>query len=462
MKNSIPQIGIELINNLIQYFSNDGDILTLAQMEKDLTPMVQETVRKLQTQYIESVDERLRNDKKGRKEAGYAVERRDDARTILTAIGELSYGRTYYSHKDGGYEYLVDTALDIDKYDRISNGVSVALVGAACDMSYAKSSEYTIDSAVSRQTVMKHIRDREAAKPPDVHERRKVPVLHIDADEAHVTLVGGKRSIVPLVSVYEGIVRKGKRGYCKNIFHISEYGKKPEDLWIQVLEEIMARYDIEETRIYLHGDGAKWIKTGLEWLPGAILVLDKYHKNKAITAMTAGLDKDARKIFNREIHSALNDNDVRFFKDLANSLISQLPSRKDIIIDAATYLNNHIEAIYVCSVDPEANFGGCTEPHVAHILSRRLSSFPLAWSEESLKQLAPMLANGGNIAQKSKSHSRAVERMLKRATHGARKAIKKIQFVPDPDAIGNIVPISSGKVTQLYRTLNSISQKKLI
>jgi hypothetical protein len=461
VKNSISQIGTDFITNLVQYFSNDGDVLTIAQMEKDLTPLLKETVCKISSQYLEEVDERLRSDKKGRKDAGYVVERRGDARTLLTAFGQLSYGRTYYSRRDGGYEYLVDTAIGIDKNDRISNGVSVALVGAACDMSYSKSSEYTIDGAVSRQTVMNQIRDREAAKPPVVQERRTVPFLHIDADEAHVTLVGGKKSIVPLVSVYEGVGRKGVRGYCKNIFHISEYGKKAEDLWIQVLDEIMARYDIEETRIYIHGDGAKWIKTGLEWLPGAILVLDKYHKNKAITAMSAGLDKEARKVFNREIHFALNDNDSHFFMELANSLIFQLPNRKDNIINAATYLHNHIDAIYVCSVDSEANFGGCTEPHVAHILSRRLSSFPLAWSEESLKQLAPMLANGGNIAQETKSHTRAVERLLKRATRGARKAIKKIKFAPDPDAIGNLMPLRTGKVTPLYRTLKSISQKKL-
>jgi hypothetical protein len=309
---------------------------------------------------------------------------------------------------------------------------------------------------------MKHIRNREAAKPLEVQEKRKVSVLHIDADEAHVTLVGGKRNIVPLISVYEGVVQKGNRGYCKNIFHISEYGKKAEDLWIQVLDEIMTRYNIEETRIYIHGDGANWIKTGFEWFPGAIFVLDKYHKNKAIIAMTAGLDDETRKIFNREIYSALNDNDVYLFKELSTSLISQLPEREEIIKEAATYLLNHIEAIYICNVDSEANHGGCTEPHVAHILSRRLSSFPLAWSEESLKHLAPMLANGGNIALQRKSHSRIVERMLKRATRGARKAIMKTKFAPDPNIIGNITSIGNGKVTQLYRTLNSISQEKLI
>ena len=462
MKDSIAQIVIELIINLIKYFSAGGDVLTIAQMEKDLFPMIQEAVCKLISRYIEDVDERIRNDKKGRKEAGYAVERRHDLRTILTAIGLLSYGRTYYSNKDGGYEYLVDTAIEIDKYDRISNGVSMALVGAACDMSYAKSSEYTVDSALSRTTVMKHVRDREPVRPPDVQEKRKVSALHIDADEAHVTMVGGDKSTVPLISVYEGIEYKGKRGYCKNVFHISEYGKAPEDLWIQVLNEVMARYDIEDTTIYIHGDGAKWIKTGLEWFPGAIYVLDKYHKNKAITAMTVGLDKDARKVFNNEIHSALNDKDIRFFDELSGSLISQLPEREEIINKSATYLLNHIDGIHICKMDPEANNGGCTEPHVAHILSRRLSSFPLAWSAESLKHLAPLLANGGNVALQQKSHTRVVERMLKRATRGARKAIKKIKFAPDPNSIGNVTAISTGKVNQLYRTLNSISQQKII
>ena len=40
------------------------------------------------------------------------------------------------------------------------------------------------------------------------------------------------------------------------------------------------------------------------------------------------------------------------------------------------------------------NNGGCTEPHISHVLAARLSSRPLAWSETTLKHLAPILAAG--------------------------------------------------------------------
>ena len=77
---------------------------------------------------------------------------------------------------------------------------------------------------------------------------------------------------------------KGKRIYCREVFHVSEYGKTPDDLWEQVSSEIAKRYDLDGNNVYLHGDGASWIRGGLEWIPEAVFVLDKYHKNKAITA----------------------------------------------------------------------------------------------------------------------------------------------------------------------------------
>jgi hypothetical protein len=293
-----------------------------------------------------------------------------------------------------------------------------------------------------------------------MQEKRKVAALHIDADEDHVTLLGGKKAIVPLISVYEGIEAKGKRRFCKNVFHISEFGIKSEDLWAQSLDEVMARYDLEDTQIYIHGDGAKWIQQGLEWFPGAIFVLDKYHKNKAIKGMTAGLDKDTRKMYDKEIRNSLNDNDTRFFTELSESLINQIEGREEKVKEAAKYLLNNIEAIHICKTDPEANNGGCTEPHVAHVLSRRLSTLPMAWSSKTLKKLAPMLANGGNVEINRQKHIRVVERMLKRAARGARKANKQIKFAINPDSIGSLMPISRGKVNQLYRTLNSIAQVK--
>ena len=53
----------------------------------------------------------------------------------------------------------------------------------------------------------------------------------LSEDEAHITMIGGNTAIVPLISVYEGIERENKRGKCKNIFHISEYGLSADELW---------------------------------------------------------------------------------------------------------------------------------------------------------------------------------------------------------------------------------------
>jgi hypothetical protein len=143
---------------------------------------------------------------------------------------------------------------------------------------------------------------------------------------------------VPLISVYEGIEKRGKRGVCRNVFHISEYGRTPDELGEQALSEVESRYELDGTAIYLHGDGAAWVKTGLEWFPGAKFVLDKYHKNKEITAMTAGLETILRKEYQVQIRYALAQNDSRFLRELTDSLIAELPQREEIIRQAAGYL----------------------------------------------------------------------------------------------------------------------------
>ena len=456
---SIAQIGTNFINEIITYFSESQGILSLADIERDMTQIVQQTACELASQYLEEVDDRLLADKAGRRAAGYTVERRHDERRLLTTFGELAYARTYYSCKEGGYAYLIDDAVGLESYSRVSDGVSVSLAGAACRMSYAKSSRYVVDGAVSRQTVMGKVRECSAARPPEPPIKRRVRALHIDADEAHITLYGGKRSIVPLISIYEGIGRHGKRHFCKEIFHISEYGKTPDELWEQALSEAESRYELDDVTVYLHGDGASWVKTGLEWFPGAKFVLDKYHKNKEIAAMTAGLEHLTRKEFQVQIRYALAQNDSRFLLELADSLVSELPHREETIRQAAGYLNNQIEGVAICSADPEANNGGCTEPHVSHILSSRLSSRPMAWSAKTLTKFAPMLAGGGNV-ELCREPQQPQELLLVRATKAATKAFKKINFAPEPRAIGALHPVSTGMRSLLYKTLRDISDQK--
>ncbi len=422
----------------------------LAAIEESMLTEAKHCAAKLTGAYAEAVDAAIMADKGTRREKGYSVQRKCDERRIATLVGEVSYKRTYYKKASGGYEYLTDTALWIEKRERVSSGLSLALVRAAKEMSYAKSSKYASDGGISRQTVMGRVRrSSTAAYEPD--SKRKVPELHIDADEAHVTLVGGKKSEVPLISVYEGIESRSKRHECKNVFHISEYGKKPDELWEQVLTEIERRYDLTDTKIYLHGDGANWIQTGFDWIPNAVFVLDKYHKNKAIKQMTAGLLKSDRKLYDREIRWALENEELRFFDELTAGLYSEMPDREEKILSASGYLKRLVKGISVASLDPGANNGGCTEPHVSHVLSSRLSSRPMAWSKKTLKRLAPVLASDKAILCK-KDKAASLPKLLRKAAASASKAFRRnAAGLPYPDSIGRL-PIS-GHVTGTHKIL---------
>ena len=446
MEKIISEIAEKFIKKMIEIVISGGK---LGEVETSLLCEAKACASKIVGVYAEAVDAAIVSDKVSRRKLGYSVERLKDERRIQSLVGEISYSRTYFKKASGGYEYLADAAIGVQSRSRVSESLSLALVQAAKDMSYAKSSNHISNGEVSRQTVMHRIR-QSCAVDASVEARQKVPELHIDADEAHVTLCGGKNTIVPLISIYEGIESKGSRRECKNIFHISEYGKHPDELWEQVLTEIERRYDITNTKIYLHGDGARWIRVCYDWLPQAIFVLDKYHKNKAIKNMTVGLRKEVRKQFDLAIRQSLSENELELFKELADVLGEEHPERKKKIQESSGYLYKFADGISICEKDPCANDGGCTEPHVSHILSSRLSTRPMAWSKQTLKQLAPILAAGKSNLQMVRTESPEVHKSLSKTVNHVNKTFRRnLQKwslgAPHPDAVGTL-PIS-GKTT---------------
>jgi hypothetical protein len=443
----ISEIAEKFINNICEKLI---ECKTLSQIEPEMLKEAKGCAISLTEAYISHIDMQILADKSGRREAGYCVERRGDKRQLHTQLGEISYSRTYYKKVSGGYEYLADTFMGVESRERISEGLSLSLVQAAKDMSYGKASNHLTGGEISRQTVMSRVRRSEAIVEGPT-DKRCVPELHIDADEAHITLHGGRKSVVPLISIYEGIECHGKRNKCKNVFHISEYGKKPDELWEQALTEVERRYDLSGTKIYLHGDGGNWIQTGFEWFSDAVFVLDKYHKNKAIKSMAAGLERTDRKLFDKEIRWSLENEDLRFFDELTASLCNELPERVDKILDSASYLKRFVSGISICKTDCRANNGGCTEPHVSHILSARLSSRPMAWSRKTLKKLAPVLA-AGDITFQSSEHKEELPKPLQKTAASASKAFRRRALgLPAPSAIGTL-PIT-GKITDTQKIL---------
>lgn len=456
MKIIIQQIAEEFIKKIEKTFEK-GEI-NINLIENDFLKEAKECAAELTKAYIERLDSELVAMKKERKQAEIVIERRNDKRCLQTQIGEICFNRTYfYNKKVGEYSYLVDNTIGLEKRSRVSNAMSEILVNTAKEMSYEKTAKLIGDSKITKQTVMNAIRKANVENFTEVLDKPSLSVLHVDADEAHVTIRNGRKAIVPLISIYQGIETKGKRNSCKDIFHISEFGKNPDELWEKALNEIEKRYDISNTKIYLHGDGGRWIQTGLEWLTKSKFVLDKYHKNKAIKQMTAGLINSDRIIYDNELREALNTQDIRFIEELTLSIINTIPERIDKIKKASQYLITFINGISICKYDKEANNGGCTEPHVSHVLANRLSTRPMAWSKETLEHMAPILAKGeafintDNLKDKSPTFQRKAIRKVSRA-------FKFSKGLPIPRSIGNKPILSNGKVTPLFKVLHSISQ----
>ena len=453
MKDIIAREIAKLKSEIERFFEKDEVSLDIAEVY--FTQRIGETVRGLLTACYEQKDAELLADKVKRKEAGLVVERRGDVRQVVTQMGVVSYHRTYYTSHSGVYCYPIDQVVGLEPYQRVSNGVGLGLVDSAREMSYAKASRVVTGGLVTKQTVMRKIREAQPAVEPVL--RQKVAVLHVDADEDHVKLQTGDSRIVPLVSVYEGIERRGKRGVCKNVFHCSEFGKKTEDLWEEVLTEMERRYDLTDTKIYLHGDGAPWIKAGLDWLPNSVFVLDRYHINKALKGTVSGIERKSGCQYEYHLRQAMNEGDRDYFCSVRDSMLARWPEREKTILENSNYLLDHFEAIHIYNTDPEARKGGATEPHVSHILSSRLSSRPMGWSPKTLKKFVPILAAGQCTFQRQamvETETKAA-RLRKKATTA--KVIEHSLGLPHPDMVASM-PAKSGKITPMYRLLNSLNK----
>lgn len=390
MKAIINEVAEKLKHEFITFFSEEEK--GLVEAERYFSRRIADATLELLRVYYEEMDRRLLEDKARRKQLGLTVERRNAEREILTSFGCLEYKRTYYKKASGGYEFPTDQVIGIGSYERVSEHVGLSLVDASCEMSYAKASQYVTGSQVSKQTVMNKI--RQACPQHELVEYRKLTELHIDADEDHVNLQSGDNAIVPLVSIYEGIEHQGKRGICKNIFHISEYGKSPDEFWEEVSEELYRRYDLRDAKVYLHGDGANWIRTGMDYLPNCRFVLDRYHKNAAIKQALSGIDQNTGKEYESRIRKALDEDAPDQLLSVRDEILSKYPYRKGTVKENIEYLLNNFDAITITNHDEASLNGGCTEPHVSHVLSSRLSSRPMGWSRTTLKRFVPILANG--------------------------------------------------------------------
>jgi len=99
--------------------------------------------------------------------------------------------------------------------------------------------------------------------------------------------------------------------------------------------------------------------------------------------------------------------------------------------------------------------GSCTEGHVSHVLSKRLSSRPMGWSREGLRVMAELRAyksSGGKIELNHFKDSDSTYKLGKRVIKKVSQDFGKISR----EQFKNVTILSQGKVVPGFKWLRGL------
>jgi len=447
----------EIAKRITKIIGNGEDFVELVEKTKEITDKMG---REICQTVLESVDESIKKSFERKKQ--WHVERSNDKKTILTKLGEITYSRTYYcSKKDGKYRYLSDDMFGIESHERIDRSLEARVIELASEISYSSSGKKACDIQISGQTVMNKIRSLSEIKVEKIPEEKKeIEYLYIEADEDHVALQQGGCATPRIIYIHEGITSKGKRNMLLEPYYVSCLRAKPETIWEEVYEHIKNNYNTDKIkRIYLSGDGANWIKTGLDVIPKSKFVLDRYHMNKYVLKACAN-----NKEYRSKLWTCLNLCDKQGLEIVMEELYSKAESenKKKELIEIKSYLLNNWAGIEIQAYEAGRVIGCSAEGHVSHLLSARLSSRPLGWSREGIECMARLRAfikNGGNVyefikwQQKDKEIAKIGKSILREAQRNVKRKFN--------EGINNIELLKRGQKSELFLELKYLRYRAI-
>lgn len=242
----------------------------------------------------------------------------------MSIFGEIEYKRRYYENINGEKVYLIDKLIGIIPKQRLLKNVRERLINGAIDTSYEYAGKHAAYGVkISRQEVKNKIEELnlEQSFYEEKECKKRVENIYIIADEDHVHLQKGGIEEPRIIVVYDSFINNGKRIELQNKRHLGGlYKGEIDDLWEEVSTYLENNYDMEYVKkIFISGDGALWIKTGLEWINKSINILDRFHLIKAVNSI-AGKNNIAKKI---ALFRKIKNLDFDGFKEECYEILSE-------------------------------------------------------------------------------------------------------------------------------------------
>ena len=407
------EVFLQLVADIYEIFKTAG---SFEELEECVQRLVQKTTAELIKIALEEIDNQLAAERDKELEN---IDKRE--RTIVTTAGEITFKRRYYRAPDGRNVYLLDETLGIESRKRVSPRLSKMMLEMGVEMPFRKAAalmEYLVPG-LSAMKVWNEVQRAGAKAKEEAEELRRrvfedgeVPTgkkeakqLNIEADGV---MIGQQRSEyrhaeVKLFVGYEG--KEGEPRRLSNRKSVAGLGES-EEMW----EEASARFGQEwrlsrESRVRIGGDGASWIKDGLEVFPGASYHLDQFHLRKRLTEALSFSSKHYRAV---SMHIANLDRDG-LEKALGEALqAAGDKARRKRIRELHSYLMNNWEGIAKLPAEERL---GTIEGQVRHTIARRMKRIGARWSPAGTDHMARLLAaRSNNELTRYADNYRAVDR----------------------------------------------------
>lgn len=387
----------DFMNYSITKLLDNGADTNIISIMEDAQVLMQTMFIDLIKEILSRVDDSIYETVKASKE--FTIKERNRSRTLTTTMGELEIHRRYYQCKEtGNYHYLLDEVVGLKPYSRIDGACLIKLIESVKDVNYAKAAKIATPVPISKQTVMnkvhafEHIPDT-LTEPTDL---KIVEELIIEVDEDHVAMQDSTNKQMRLATLYTHKEANGTNRVKLCNKHSFTTLHSADAFW-QHIDTYCADHFEHTPKVTIIGDGAAWIKQGLDYLPNSRFVLDLFHLNKYIRQLCGNS-------LISPVYELIRANDKPGFYSYAQKQLINAPERAALIRKAMSYIRNQWDAARIILLDRTIH--SSTEAHVSHILSARLSSRPMGWSPKGAENIAKLRVlhdNGESITEYVKS-----------------------------------------------------------
>lgn len=388
--------------------NNINNVPTLKEIESNLFSELQEVFQKTMISILEELDILLRDNRDFER-----FENREMQKTTLaTMFGSITINRRIYRDRDKGVRIaLLDQYLEYDGGDSLSpflaeKAVKWAIRGPSYRDARDRFSDllgYQVTSHETiRQEVLK-INPKEITQDESIAKKEKdILFLEVDGLNVHKQNSTRKNREIKIGIVHEGWdkAHPSSKDYVLRNKSYWETLENGEVFWEEFSRYLYGKYKItNKTHIVINGDGAPWIRSGVDYFPNAIYTYDRYHLKPWIKKAMSNRTKKERHL----AYKAADKNDpIALVSVIAEAEKAETDEeKKEEISDLREFILGNMDAFkdyreLLKEKDENIDTSwmrtmGAAESNM-NLFSKRLKALGYSWSENGLKgMLAGMI-----------------------------------------------------------------------